>query len=305
MPRSFFRRPRRDCAGFTLIELLVVIAIIAVLVSLLLPAVQQAREAARRTQCRSNLKQIGIALSNYAERTNVFPPGYLSTLNAGGVETGPGWGWAAFLLADLEQAPLLQQILFTRDISDPANTTQRRTSLPVLHCASEVFDGTFTVVDQSGNPLTSVAQASYVGVNGNGGVSGNEQANDGAFLRNISFRPADIGDGLSNTFFIGERATSMSFSSWTGAVTNGATPSIRDPSPAAYEDSAALVLGHCGPHLPNNPAVTDADALSSFHTQGVQFLFGDGSVHFISSVISMQVYDALATRSAGDVAGSY
>jgi prepilin-type processing-associated H-X9-DG protein len=104
---------------------------------------------------------------------------------------------------------------------------------------------------------------------------------------------------LSNTLFIGERATSMSLSTWTGSVTGGDVPSVRDSS--ASESASALALSHCGPHLPNNPDVTDADAFSSGHPLGVNFLFGDGSVHSLSQNIGMVVYDALATRAGGDV----
>lgn len=297
--------PRR-ARGFTLIELLVVIAIIAVLVSLLLPAVQQAREAARRTQCRNNLHQLGIALHAYLDQMTVFPPGYVSALNPDRSDAGMGWGWGSFLLPQLDQGPLAQQITFTRQIADPANASPRRQSLPVHRCPSEVFSGTFTVVDQNGNAVADVAHGSYVAINGNGGVSGGEDTNDGAFLRNIAFRDARIRDGLSNTFFIGERASSMSLSTWTGSVTNGVVTALRDPGvPQAAEHPAALVLGHCGPHLPNDPYVTDADATSSFHPGGVQFLFGDGSVHFIGSSISQLVYDALASRAGGEAVGSY
>src|SRR5579863_70353 len=246
----------RRAGGFTLIELLVVIAIIAVLIAILLPAVQQAREAARRAQCKNSLKQIGLALSNYQSRINAYPPGYVTVVNPDGSEGGFGWGWGSFLLGDMDLAPLQQQTNFLKDITDPANVTQRQTPLPALRCPSEVYEGIFNVVDQNGNPLTSVAHASYVAINGNAGVSGNEATNDGAFLRNKSFRPENFTDGLSNSFFVGERATSMSFSSWTGAVTNGAVPAVRAPGPANFEDSAALVLAHCGPHLPNDPYVT-------------------------------------------------
>jgi prepilin-type processing-associated H-X9-DG protein len=125
-------------------------------------------------------------------------------------------------------------------------------------------------------------------------VSDHAADNDGAFLKNRRFKTSDITDGLSHTLFIGERSASMSYTTWTGAVTGGVVPSRRDP--AAMESAAALVLGHAGPHLPNNPLVTDADAFSSGHSQGVNFLFGDGSVQSVDSSISTKVYDALATR---------
>src|SRR5262245_60462030 len=105
--------------GFTLIELLVVIAVIAILVSLLLPAVQQAREAARRTQCRNNLKQIGLALHNYHTACNMFPPGYVA--GAPYPATTNGWSWCAQILPHLDQTPLYEKINFQLPVEDPVN----------------------------------------------------------------------------------------------------------------------------------------------------------------------------------------
>ena len=303
--RTNFHSPR-ETRGFTLIELLVVIAIIAILIALLLPAVQQAREAARRSQCKNNLKQMGLALHNYHDRIKCFPPGYLSLVNASGNDTGPGWGWGAFLLNDLEQQSLYRTIKFTKDVGDPANVTPRTQFLPAFFCPSDPRQPErFTVNDDSGTTLGDLAQANYVAVNGNGGVSDSAATNDGAFLENQALTHANFTDGLSSTFFIGERCSSMSYVTWTGAMTNGTVPSLRDPT--AVEAAAALVLGHCGPHVPNNPDVTDADALASSHTQISHFLFGDGSVHAISRNISVPVYDSLATRQGREAlaSGSY
>src|SRR5687767_13966247 len=130
--------------AFTLIELLVVIAIIAILIALLVPAVQKVRESAARTQCRNNLRQIGIAMHSFHDRMKRLPPGYVAAVNAAGDDTGPGWGWAAFLLEDLEQAPLKKQINFNLDIANGANATARVQSLPVFLCPSDTSPGTFT-----------------------------------------------------------------------------------------------------------------------------------------------------------------
>jgi prepilin-type N-terminal cleavage/methylation domain-containing protein len=296
------RRP-----AFTLIELLVVIAIIAILIGLLVPAVQKVREAAARLQCKNNLKQIGLALHNYHGRFKTFPPGYQTQVAADNSDLGPGWGWAAILLDDLEQGNLRRRIRFDLQISDPLNAQVRVAGVPIYVCPSEPLTGTFSVVDANGNPVCDVARASYVAMNGVLGVSGDAFDNNGAFLRNRTLRIADIRDGLSNTLFIGERCTSMSSVTWTGAVTNGVVPAVRYTDPADQlanaEAASALVLAHGSrDHLPNNPLVFDADATASFHVAGVNFLFGDGSVHVISNTISGTLYEALLTRAGGEPA---
>ena len=129
----------RISRAFTLIELLVVIAIISVLIALLLPAVQAAREAARRTKCVNNLKQIGLAMHSYHATLDTFPPGYISNTQgnqANGQEIGPGWGWGAMLLNNLEQAPLFNSVNFSLLTSNPGSMTGRTVSLNVLLCPS-------------------------------------------------------------------------------------------------------------------------------------------------------------------------
>src|SRR5271156_5146954 len=128
--------PRGARRAFTLIELLVVIAIIALLIALLLPAVQAAREGARRAQCVNNLKQIGLALHNYHGSFQIFPPGYSSNFDASGNDTGPGWGWAAMLLPQIEQGALYATINVKLPIEDSSNTA-RLQSIPTLLCPSD------------------------------------------------------------------------------------------------------------------------------------------------------------------------
>ncbi len=167
-----FRRARTPVRGFTLIELLVVISIIGVLISLLLPAVQSAREAARRAQCVNNLKQIGVALFNYESSVGAFPPGYIDYQNnpnyTPDLDMGSGWGWAAMSLPFLEQQPLYSAINFNLAIRDPSNSTAVLTSLTVFQCPSDgynpqpviLWDSTFT------NPIATVGHSNYVAVCG-------------------------------------------------------------------------------------------------------------------------------------------
>ena len=312
--------------GFTLIELLVVIAIIGVLIALLLPAVQAAREAARKAQCANNLKQIGLGLHNYCSALNCFPPGYLSGRDPStGDNLGPGWGWAARTLNQVEQGALFNSINFPMGIEAPANQTARLTVVSIFACPSDAsHQDIFTVVDSSatattpGNPICDVASANYVGSFGTGDPSSlypyiidsdnappGRDNGQGVFVRNRSIQMAEILDGTSQTFAVGERSQNLSRPSWTGAVTNAAVPvlELQAMTGTDPEGGGALILSHTGEgHGPNAPSgAAHADQFWSRHSGGAQFLFADGSVRFLKELVGFTTFQALATRKGGEV----
>src|SRR5262245_46144398 len=316
--------------GFTLIELLVVIAIIAVLIGLLLPAVQKVREAAQRAKCKNNLKQIGLAMHNYHGAIGRFPAGYLAT-NPGpdlADERGPGWGWGTLLLPYLEQDSLYRQIQIPKDITDPAHQVVRTTSLSVYLCPSDPGETIFGVdsrddaepylnllKDTAGN-VVRVARGNYVGVSGQPEITPDPgflspdpdrgPARRGMLYRNSNVRVEDVADGTSNTVFVGERSSNLAYATWIGAVTGGQVPAkIPDPFGIGPEGACVLILGHTGdegdvpPHTPNS-AVNHVDDFWSFHSQGVNFLFADGSVRSIQNSINPVVWWAIGTCAGGE-----
>jgi prepilin-type N-terminal cleavage/methylation domain-containing protein/prepilin-type processing-associated H-X9-DG protein len=279
-------------AAFTLIELLVVIAIIAILIGLLLPAVQKVREAAARLKCKNNLKQIGLALHNHHDRYGFFPPGYSTRVTGAGVETGPGWGWAYHLLADLEQDNVFRLINTNVAIGDPSHASARTQVLSVFLCPSDDRIGTFNTTGVSVN----VAHANYVGVFGTNEIEDGPGVGNGVFFRNSRIRTGDVTDGLSNTFVIGERSSDIALATWTGAIPGAEVPLRKDPS--QVEDWQLLVLGR-GDHAPNSPSA-HIDDFYSRHTQGVNVLFADGSVHSIGNGVDLNVWAAIQTRASGE-----
>ncbi|QDT25729.1 Type II secretion system protein G precursor [Gimesia panareensis] len=295
------RKARFTRHGFTLIELLVVIAIIAILIALLLPAVQQAREAARRSQCKNNLKQIGLALHNYHDTHGLFPSGWIGVQPGVGANAqyGSGWGWGTMILPYLDQNPLYNQINFSLSINDPAQTPSIiDTSLTVFRCPSDPATETFEL-HQEGSPgtvLAKLATGNYVGVFGSDELDdcgttppGTACKSTGVFYQNSNTRFRDITDGSSQTLFVGERKTNPQqgwYSTWVGVIPQGEETYVR---PLGATD-----------HPPNDPAA-HIDDFSSHHTGGAQFLFGDGRVRFISENIDEGVYRSLSSIRGGEL----
>ncbi|QDU35886.1 Type II secretion system protein G precursor [Maioricimonas rarisocia] len=289
------KRPRRCREGFTLIELLVVIAIIAILIALLLPAVQQAREAARRSQCKNNLKQIGIALHNYHDTHSVFPPAQIRG-RSGGVEYGNGASWGAMILPYMDQAALYNQIDFNRGIyEDPNKTVIRNVSgIPFTICPSDSDRPSTRSIHGSttANYMSSIPGTSYFGSAGpfnNWSDSTNPRLSGGFFTTDPAL-PSDLSrfrDGSSNTIAVGEASARIwTGGSWLGVQHNTQTTSAPGSDTACCQDwfinFAIWPITNryrAGMHHANIRFGSD-------HDGGAQFLFGDGSVRFISENIN-------------------
>jgi prepilin-type N-terminal cleavage/methylation domain-containing protein/prepilin-type processing-associated H-X9-DG protein len=309
------RSPRK---GFTLIELLVVIAIIGTLVGLLLPAVQKVRESANRTQCANNLKQIGLACQNFHDTHKTFPPGYQAALpySDGATDTAPGWGWAAFLLPYFEQDNLQRQLNFSQPVQ---KSPAIQTLVPAYLCPSDPTPAAaFSVPDGFGDAIALAAPSSYAACVGGDESATTDPTGRGIFYRNSRTKIADITDGTSSTLLIGERAWSNANGVWAGAIPGGVIRrGQQNPCQpvvaGAWYPAATLVLAHS--HL--NNALIDPDGsagmddFGSRHSDGSNFVFADGSVHFLRSVSSDNadggytadglILQALGTRANGEV----
>ncbi len=281
--------------GFTLIELLVVIAIIAVLIALLLPAVQSAREAARRISCVNNMKQIGVALHNYHDAQGVLPPGYTYTV---GFATG-GFGWASMILPNMEQTPLFHSINFSWAAWSYPNSTACVTILNSYQCPSD-FTAATGFLSREGFQY---ARSSYVANFGPFDMDINPDDRSGVFSRNNSTRFAAITDGLSNTLFGGERTNAVELQ----VVGSANHYDLETVWPGAIKqnplDNHAHTTLFQSAYLFNSPFFDDRNAMS-YHPGGLNYLFGDGSVKFLKLSINLGVYAALGTRAGGEVVGA-
>lgn len=298
------KRPR---PGFTLIELLVVIAIIAVLIALLLPAVQQAREAARRTQCKNILKQWGLALHNYHDTMTRLPYGSMGLGTAG----ANNLSFHVMLLPYIDQAALYNLFRFDQIYSSTTNTALGEKSTPLHFCPSanqsdhEVSTGTLTVhyygVSGAHGLLPAPLSGSYAGDFATTATFGGVATN-GLLTRNISKAFRDCTDGLTNTLLMGEisneKEPTAGYSSSWRMWTQGASAATTNAATYAHKQVAVQLGRYSGYTTGAGTArMFNEVRFCSPHVGGVHFLMGDGSVRFLSESIDFATYQSAASAS--------
>ncbi len=298
---------RNRIRGFTLIELLVVIAIIAVLVALLLPAVQQAREAARRSQCKNNLKQINLALQNYHESFRVFPASAYKTLiqdSSPTTQNRRATHWSAMLLPYMDLLPIYEGLTFGQDTpwNSGANGTACSTLIPAFKCPSSTDQAAY---NEDGNATRQASNYAVVmsGVLGNpAGAKAGENQNhmddnfpndsryDGAFNQNSYFSSRDITDGMSNTVGVGERHRNGGRTGYGYIGSENAQNSHHH-----FSGSIGTILNSTDNGVYGNAG------FSSRHVGGVHFGLLDGAVIFLSENVADTVRLALGSRAGNEV----
>ncbi len=292
-------------SAFTLVELLVVIAIIGILIGMLLPAVQQVREAARRIECANNVRQIGLALLNYESAHQAFPPGWRTSNTSAPIEE-PGWGWSAYVLPQLEGQNIADQIDFDIPIEHSIHESIIQSEVSFFLCPSDPApslvnldvhiededehddDNFFFALDDDDHDHEDlwVGRSNYSGCFGSEEIDDDPANGNGTFFANSDIRLAEFTDGLSNTMIVGERTNELATVSWVGLV-----PDVGAP--------AARIVG-AADHSPNSLDGHFED-FRSHHPGGINVVLGDGSAHFVNQNISEIVFQSLATRAGGEI----
>jgi prepilin-type N-terminal cleavage/methylation domain-containing protein/prepilin-type processing-associated H-X9-DG protein len=305
------RCPRRSEKAFTLVELLIVVAVIAVLIGLLLPAVQKVRETASRTKCQCNMGQLALATIHHEQTFGRFPAGYQTLSSAGNPS---GWGWSVSVLPYLEQANLARKIGLDRSILDEANAAYRESRLPHFVCPSDPapesheFELPASPINANEpsatrNPVK-FASSQYVAVSGTTATDGPD--NNGVMFRDSQVTAGEVTDGLSQTLLLGERSSNLGLGIWHGAV-----PGLQVRQPArrdgmhgevkqAVFPSSCLVLGTTRGMGALDSDAKPADTFGSFHQSGANMAFTDGHAVFFPGFQSGELLSALATRSGGE-----
>ncbi|WP_417390652.1 DUF1559 domain-containing protein [Gimesia sp.] len=287
--------------GFTLIELLVVIAIIAILIALLLPAVQQAREAARRTQCKNNLMQISLALQNYEMAFEVLPAGvYNQTGPIKNEPKGYDMGWLGGLMPFLDQASVYRHIDFKQSVYAEANYEVRKLTIPFLICPSDPKGPVLNVPIDDNLQLSQTNYAACYNAN----EAPIDVNNSGVMFLNSSISYDQITDGSSNTIFIGEHLFDETNLGWL----SGTRASLRNTGSINRD-----LPGHAGSwgstYIPTpeeqeeekNPVdpLLKVGGFGSYHVGGAHIGLGDGSVRFISENVDPGLLEQLGNRGDG------
>ncbi len=267
--------------GFTILELVTVIGVIAMLLGLLLPAVNAARETARQVQCKNNLYQIGIALHNYHDIYSKLPSGWRTDSSD---ETA--FGWAASILPYLGNSPLSTKIDFSCPVNSVENQLARLSVLGIFRCPSDIGGSMFDLFEElhghelggteSNVVLARLPSSNYVGVFGTTDPDNTLGLNgEGAFVKNRWSKLASFRRGLSNTTIVGERSARKLPSTWFGILMEG-------------EDAEGRVVGNAW--LGPNRSDADECEFDSRHPGIVNFLWGDGHVKSVSESIDMNIY---------------
>ncbi len=302
-----------------MIELAVVVAIIAVLISLLLPAVQSSREAARKAQCANNLLQLGLALGNYESSHQVLPPGVVNP--TGPVVDSPAgyhFGWIAQILPFLEQKNVYRHLDFDVGVYAANNITARGVSLGVLLCPSSVNRRNPFGVSPGISPLmgiTEPAPTSYAACH-NDVEAPIDAGNTGVFFLNSHVRLDEVEDGLGNTLFLGEKmpgGDELGWASGTRATLRNTGTSLNRTRIDSVDMSAYVATSPVDPltdpspaeaaGLPRGPNPNFVGGFGSSHPQGANFALGDGSVRFIKATVNPRIFRLLAARADGEAIG--